>query len=384
MRIVHIITRLIIGGAQENTLLTCHGLMRSFGDDVLLITGPGIGPEGSLVDQARSLGIPTRVLDSLRRSINPAKDWLAYQQIRDELKDFHPDVVHTHSAKAGLLGREAAWRLGVPAVLHTVHGAPFHPYQNPLSRSFFHACERYASKHCHQLISVADAMTDLLVAARVAPPSKFTKIYSGMDVAPFLSANENRTETRRQLGLNEQHVVLGKVARLFQLKGHEYLIESARSVVCRNPHVRFLLVGDGVLRDKLWKKIARSGLMGHFIFTGLLPPEELPRYLGAMDILIHTSLREGLARVLPQALIAEKPVISYDVDGAREVVIPDETGILLPPKSVAELADAINRLTEDVELRQRLGAEGRKRFTDLFRHEQMTKSIRALYARLLA
>ncbi len=182
------------------------------------------------------------------------------------------------------------------------------------------------------LVSVADAMTDLMVGARVAPRSKFTTIYSGMEVEPLLHADDHRKEMRQQLGFADHHVVFGKIARLFHLKGHEYLIEAARLMADDLPDVRFLLVGDGILRKPFEDRIAKLGLSDRFVFTGLVPPESIPRYLGAMDALVHTSLREGLARALPQALIAGKPVISYDIDGAREVIIDGETGYLLRPK----------------------------------------------------
>jgi len=143
-------------------------------------------------------------------------------------------------------------------------------------------------------------------------------------------------------------------------------------------------VGDGILADSVREQVRRAGLADHFQFTGLVPPERIPALIGAMDIVVHTSLREGLARVLPQALIAGKPVVSYDVDSAREVVITDKTGILLPPKSVDELSAAIVRLARDRSLRQRLGNTGRERFTERFRHEHMSRQLRALYERVLA
>jgi glycosyltransferase involved in cell wall biosynthesis len=226
-------------------------------------------------------------------------------------------------------------------------------------------------------------MTDLLVTAGVAPREKFTTIYSGMEVEPFLRADEHRAETRQELGYRDEHVVVGKIARLFHLKGHEYVVRAARAVVDGEPKVRFLLVGDGVLAGEIRDQIRRLGLEPHFRFTGLVAPERIPALIGAMDLVVHTSLREGLARVLPQALIAGKPVISYDVDGAREVVVDGETGRLLPPRSVDELAAAILQLARDPGLRHRFGVEGRARFTDRFRHEQMTRQLRALYERLL-
>jgi len=383
MRIAHVITRMIVGGAQENTLLCCKDLMHMYGDQVLLVTGPALGPEGDLLARDGAEGVPVTIIAALRRPIHAWRDLLAYRELKRTLREFRPAVVHTHSAKGGMLGRIAAWRLGTPAVLHTVHGAPFHPFQNAVSREFFRRCEKFAARRCHHLVSVADAMTDQLVAAGIAPRQKFSTVYSGMDVAPFLQADQHRLKVRQELGFADNHVVVGKIARLFHLKGHSYLIEAAAKVVRHCPYVRFLLVGDGVLRAQLEQEIAAAGLTGHFHFTGLVSPERIPPLIGAMDLLVHASLREGLARALPQALIAGKPVISFDVDGAREVVIPGETGYLLPPRSVQPMADAILELANDQAKRQRFGQTGRERFTDRFRHQEMTRQLRDLYRELL-
>lgn len=374
---------MILGGAQENTLLNCEDLLREHGDDVLLVTGPPLGPEGSLLERATAHGVPTTIVPQMRREIHPLRDAAAYRHVKRVLADFRPDVVHTHSAKAGILGRAAARALGVPAIVHTVHGAPWHPYQDAVSRHFYQVCERWAARRTDAFICVADAMTDLMVAANVAPREAFTTIYSGMEVEPFLAADEHRARMRRQLGYTEEHVVVGKIARLFHLKGHEYLIAAAQRVVARDPRVRFLLVGNGILRGELAADIARRGLSDKFHFAGLVPPTEIPAYLSAMDMLAHTSLREGLARTLPQALLAGKPVISYDIDGAREVVRPGETGYLLPPESIEPLADAIVALAADPALRARLGSAGRARCIERFDHRHMTREIRRVYERVL-
>ncbi|OYP30373.1 glycosyltransferase family 4 protein [Rhodopirellula sp. MGV] len=410
MRVAHIITRMIIGGAQENTLLNCVDLIEEHHDEVMLITGPAIGPEGDLLERGgflasesgsgeslpgngRSQGragelkngaLEITLLPDLLRNIHPGRDWKAYQAIRKTLKAYQPDVVHTHSAKGGLLGRLAAWSLGVPAVIHTVHGAPFHDFQPRLAKEFFRRCERYASKRCHRILCVADAMTDLMVDANVASRDRFTTVYSGMNVDPFVNANEHRAEVRSRYGIEDHHVVIGKVARLFHLKGHDDLIKAAAEVVKVCPEVRFMLVGDGILREELQRQIDQLGLEEHFIFTGLVSPETVPELIGAMDVLVHTSLREGLARALPQALIAGKPAVSFDIDGAREVVISDQTGYLIPPRDCQALADALIRLGADAELRQRMGREGQRRFTERFRHQSMTNQIRQIYQEVLA
>ncbi|MCR9210209.1 MAG: glycosyltransferase family 4 protein [bacterium] len=412
MRIAHVITRMIIGGAQENTLHNCQDLVHLHGDEVLLVTGPAVGPEGDLLskrvrtneddidDSANEAkgragrfdldGLPIELIDSLRRAIHPVHDWNASRDLRRTLLDFDPDVVHTHSAKGGLLGRHVGWGLKRtstgkrPVVVHTVHGAPFHEYQSKMAHDFFVRCERWAASCCHKLISVADAMTDLMVDAGVAPREKFVTIHSGMNVDPFVHAVDHREAVRQKYGLRDEHVVVGKIARLFHLKGHADLVPAAKLVADRHPNVRFLLVGDGILRAELEQQIESLGLKEHFIFTGLVPPTEVPAMIGAMDILVHASYREGLARALPQALIAGRPAISYDIDGAREVVIDDQTGYLVGAGQVADLADRMIRLVGDQELRQRMGREGQSRFTDLFRHETMTRRIRELYADLIS
>jgi glycosyltransferase involved in cell wall biosynthesis len=381
MKVMHIITRMIVGGAQENTLFNCMDLIRDYGDQVILVTGPSLGAEGKLLSQTDTTGLEIEYQPSLIRAIQPVADTKALLAIKRSIQTWKPDVVHTHSAKAGMIGREAAWKSNVPCVIHTVHGAPFHPYQNFASRWFYIQCERWAAKRCHHMISVANAMTELMVSAQVAPANKFTTIYSGMDVDPFLSSDATRHEMRHQLGFRDTDVVVGKIARLFHLKGHEYVIQAAKEVCAAQPDVKFLFVGDGILRAQMERDIAQLGLSDRFVFAGLVPPDQVAKYVGAMDILVHASLREGLARALPQALIAGKPAISFDVDGAKEVVINDETGCLIPPKDTQALAQAMTMLARNRELRMQLGRNGQMRFTQQFQHRNMTTQIRQLYSR---
>lgn len=382
MKVVHVITRLILGGAQENTLLTVEDQHRDWHDPVTLITGPPLGPEGSLMERALAGGLDVRVIPELRRNLDPWRDWKSYSRLRRLLADIAPQVVHTHSSKAGVLGRAAAHALGIP-VVHTVHGPAFHPFQNRLSYHLFRYAEVWAARRCDRLVSVCDAMTDQYVAAGVAPREKFTTVYSGMEVEPFLNPPRPRDEVRRELGFQPDDVVVGKVARLFHLKGHEYVIEAARRVTAQDPRVRFLFVGDGLLRERLERQIREAGMETRFVFTGLVPTDRVPELVGAMDIVVHASLREGLARVLPQGLIAGKPVVSYDVDGAREVVLPGQTGFLLPPQSITEMADALLQLAGDPAFRDRLGQAGRALCVERFKHQTMTRQLREIYQELI-
>ena len=383
MRIAHVITRMVVGGAQENTLFTCQDLIRDHGDDVLLITGPALGPEGDLLTQGQGEDVPVEYVSTLRRDIHPWRDTRSYFAIKKILRSFRPDVVHTHSAKGGFLGRLAASSLELPAIIHTVHGAPFHSYQSRAARWILQRLERYAAKRCHALVSVANAMTELLVGAHVAPREKFTTVYSGMDVEPFLRADEHRHRVRAELGFTAEDIVVGKIARLFHMKGHDFIITAAAIAAQHSPHIKFLFVGDGILREKLEIRIRAAGIEDRVYFTGLVPPATIPELVGAMDMVVHTSLHEGLPRALPQALLAGKPAIAYDIDGAREVVITGETGVLLEPKSIDPLAKAMITIAADDKMRVRLGNEGRRRFTEQFRHQHMTNELRKIYLQFL-
>jgi glycosyltransferase involved in cell wall biosynthesis len=319
----------------------------------------------------------------MRRSILPWQDYQAYRALVRLLRQIRPEIVHTHSSKAGILGRAAAAQLKIPCV-HTIHGASFHYGQNPLAHRLYIELERWAARRTARFISVADDMTAEYVRAGIASPDRFKTIYSGFDVEPYLHCDVHRQAVRRDLGLQDEDLVVGKIGRLFHLKGHEFVIQAAPQIVARAPQVKFLFVGSGILREQFEKTIASQGLTDRFCFAGLVPPERIPAMLSAMDIVVHTSQWEGLARVLPQGLIAGKPVVSYDVGGAREVVIPGETGFLLPRDTIDGLVDAVSTLAQDAEMRQRFGRTGRERFSKIFRHEYMTEQIREVYRSLLS
>ena len=379
MRICHVITRLILGGAQENTILTCEGLAAR-GHDVTLVTGPALGPEGELMTRARRGAYRLIVLESLRREIHPWRDLEAYRDIVSVLREVHPQVMHSHSSKAGIIARRATAKVGEMKIVHTIHGLPFHPYQPRWRNWLYTTLERSAAARSDAIISVAEAMTAAALAAGVGRAGQFETIYSGMEVAPFLEAGAGGTALRTELNLPADAVLVTKVARLAELKGHEFLLEAAAEI--SDPRVHFCLVGDGRFRGRIEEDITRRGLSKRFHLTGLLPPERIPTVMAATDILVHCSLREGLARALPQAMLAGKPVVSFDIDGAREVVDSD-TGVLLPPGDVAGLTLAIETLASCPPLRQRLGDAGREKCRIMFDHNRMVDRIEALYRRLL-
>jgi len=383
LKIVHIITRLILGGAQENTLITCK-LLAERGHDVALITGPALGPEGELFQQTKNQKYKTIIINSLRRQINPVHDTLAYRAIKKHLKKIRPDIVHTHSAKAGILGRFSAHSLGSIKVVHTIHGLAFHPYQSEKLNKFYIAVEKSAAKKTDAFICVADAMTNQALAAGIGQPEQFTTAYSAIEEDDFLQpVSENLKRTfRHKYGISEDAIVLVTIARLFMLKGHDYIIESAKQLSKQYENVIWLFVGDGNLSEHYKKKARQLRLSEKINFTGLLPPHQIPMAIASSDILVHCSLREGLARTLPQAMLCAKPTISFDVDGAREVV-NENTGRLIEPKNVEQLIKACAELIENPQLRNELGENGRKSVKDKFAPDTMVDNIEAVYKNLM-
>jgi glycosyltransferase involved in cell wall biosynthesis len=416
LKIVHIITRLILGGAQENTLITCKVLAQR-GHDVTLITGPALGPEGELFNQAQGQDYKVVVVNRLRRAINPFNDTVSYFQIKKLLRRLQPDIVHTHSAKAGILGRFAARSIchceackagrgnlsrcvlrllrhsvprndkagrHKPAVVHTIHGLAFHPYQSAALNKFYIAVEKSAAKRTDFFVSVADAMTVQATTVGIGRPEQYVTAYSAIDEGDFLEhiSQQRRCDFRRKYGISEDAVVLVTVARLFMLKGHEYIIESAKELSKRFKNCIWLFVGDGNLSEHYKQQARELGLADRIKFTGLLPPSQIPLAIQSSDVLVHCSLREGLARTLPQAMLCGRPAISFEVDGAREVV-NENTGRLIEPKNVGQLINACAELIENRDLREKLGRAGRESVIEKFSPGAMVDTIEEVYRNLL-
>ena len=387
MRVTHIITRLVIGGAQENTLATIRGLRAQPGVAVKLIAGPTIGPEGSLEAMARSIfedqPADFTLIPELVRPVHPLKDWSALHQLEKTLRQQQPDLVHTHSGKAGILGRIAARRAGVPIIIHHIHGPSFGRFQGPLANFAFTAAEKYAARVTDHFFCSAGAMTKLYLAAGIGRPEQFTRIFSGFDLKPFLAAT-NDLNLRRQLGLDETHFVIGKIGRLFKLKGHADLLNAFASMLQQVPHARLLFIGHGVLRQELENQIRQLGLADKVIFTGLVPPGEVARHVGIMDCLAHLSYREALSRALPQALAAGKPVVAYNFDGADEVCRENETGYLVRTGDTETASQRLVQLARDPQLCRKLGQAGMAFVRDNFSSEKMVADQYAVYQKLVA
>ncbi|MCC6659714.1 MAG: glycosyltransferase [Phycisphaerales bacterium] len=413
MRILHISTRLILGGSQENTVLSCEGQAR-LGHSVHLAYGPIYGPEGSLLERVRGFregsGITTHEVPHLVREVRPFADRRALGELRRLIEGLRPDIVHTHSSKAGVLGRWAAWavfrreparRMGI---VHTIHGPPFMPLDGPpphragfrTMNAAYQWAERSAARHCHIIVSVAGAMTTQFLARGIGRPEQYITVYSGMEVERYLTpaSGESRDEVRRALGLSPEDLVIGTVARLARHKGHDDLLDALAGDLKRHPNWKLLWVGDGWWRERLTARTRALGLVtvgprgdqaptrqaaAQIILTGLVPPERVPGLIRAMDILAHPSYREGLPRTVPQALLCGVCPVAYDVDGTGEVIRNGETGRLVASGDRTGLGAAVRELAVDGAARARMAANGREVCRERFSVEAMITGLENVY-----
>jgi glycosyltransferase involved in cell wall biosynthesis len=404
VRILHVSTRLILGGSQENTVLSCEGQAR-LGHEVHLAYGPIFGPEGSMYERASTFrtadgrGIGTHEVPDLCREISPRRDRRCVTQLRELIAKLKPDIVHTHSSKAGILGRIAAYlharTPSSPAVIHTIHGPPFMPIEGGALRrlkvrainKLYELSEKYAAHRCHLIVSVADAMTKQFLARGIGRPEQYITVHSGMEVDRYLEPrqpSETREAMRRTLGLAEADFVIGTVARLAEHKGHDDILEACAEDLRAHPSWKLLWVGDGWWKERLLARVETLGLTGRVITTGLVPSERVAAHMRAMDVLVHPSYREGLPRTVPQALLAGVPVVATDVDGTGEACIDMETGRLVPLGDRPRLREAVRWMYDHPDERAKLAKQGREMCRVRFSAEHMVARLEEVYERGLA
>lgn len=379
-RVAHVITRLIVGGAQENTLASVveHRRRGRFASDLIL--GPTLGPEGSLVSEARTCGVEPRLVASLRRQVNPLMDAIALLSLVRVFRRGQYDVVHTHSSKAGILARLAARIASVPVVVHTVHGWGFNDRQRPLVRNAYVSLERWCARFTDALITVTPRDAERGLSIGIGQPGLYTTIRSGIDIVRFGASRQRREAVRAELGLAKGDRVVISVMRLTPQKAPLDLIDAVARLVRDVPDARVVIVGDGPLRNAVETRRRELGLGERLILTGIR--RDVPELLSAADVLALSSLWEGLPRVIPQAMAAGLPVVATAIDGSAEAMVHGETGILVPPRDPAALGAALAALLCDPERARAMGEAGRARVVE-FDMYRMVDAIEALYARHL-
>lgn len=382
VRVLHVITRMIVGGAQENTLLTAKGVNELPGFTVDLVSGVDDGSEGDMLGSIGS-DVAVTVIPEMRRNISPVADIVALWKLYRFMQRNNYDIVHTHLAKAGVLGRMAARMAGVPIVVHGLHGMVFNDYQPWIVNRAYWAAQRAIDPFTDHYVSVSTVVSEKAVESGIGDRQDHTTIYSGMELDWFVHATVDQAGARKRWNIPDDALVVGKVARMAPVKGYDRFLDAAPSVLAQHPETYFLLVGDGPLRSHIQERAQSMGIADRVVIPGLLSRKEIPEAIAAMDVMAHAALYEGLPRVIVQALASGKPVVAFDADGTREVVRSDETGYLIKPGDTAAFAAAVNKLLGDPALRTTLGRAGRSRVDPAFRVETMVDDTQRLYRRLV-
>jgi glycosyltransferase involved in cell wall biosynthesis len=375
LKVLHIITRLIIGGAQENTLFTAE-LLDSDIFDVDVLCGPQTGPEGSLIADARKRNINLFIEKNLVREIRPIKDFFIFFRLIYIIKKNAYQIVHTHSSKAGILGRWAAWFAGCPVIIHTVHGWGFHDYQRPWLRNIYILLERLTLKITTKLIAVTRKDIEKGVGAGIGKNQNYTLIRSGIELDRFKNPKRLAADVRSELGIPQDAKIVGTVTRLSPQKAPLIFLQIAALVLEREPNTFFVMVGDGPLRDEIEIRARELGINGHLILTGLR--RDVPELLQLFDLFVLTSLWEGLPRVIPQAMAAGIPVIASMADGNAEIITNNENGLLVKPNNIEDSVDTILKTLNDAEKRKRL-SENAQSGLDEYGVQTMIENLEKLY-----
>ena len=374
LRVAHLITRLEPGGAQRNTLHTVSHLDRGRFRPSLFC-----GAGGLLDREARESGVPVTFVEDLVGPVRPARDLRALAALTDELRRLRPQIVHTHSSKAGVLGRLAARRARVPVILHTVHGFGFTPAQSPARRALFLAAERLASRWTTHFILVSEANRRQGIELGLFHRSQTSLIRSGVALQRFREARPDRQGLERGWGIPPDAPLVGMIGCLKPQKAPLDFVEVARRIAAEHEDAHFVLAGDGTLRDRIEGAAARAGLGGRFHVLGWR--DDVDRILKSLQVLVHTARWEGLPRVFLEALSAGVPVVATRVDGATDVIRDGENGYLAEPGDVATLARRTCALLGDGDLRGRI-ASGGLADSEQFDIDHMVRLQEQLYLRL--
>lgn len=380
IKVLHPITRLIIGGAQENTMLTAHLLDRAVWD-VAIVSGPQTGSEGSLIETVREQGIPLILEPTLVREVHPIKDLLAVIRLARLMRQGHYTIVHTHSSKAGILGRWAAKLAGVPVIVHTVHGWGHHERQHPLVRAYYIWLEKLTLPITDKLIVVAALNIDKGLQDGIGTRADYLVIRSGIELDRFGHPQVSREATRVTWNIPQDALLIGTVTRLSPQKAPLDFVQAAAIIIRRYPNTYFMMVGDGPLHGEVEKLAAELGIADRLILTGLR--RDVPELLAAFDLFALSSLWEGLPRVLPQAMATSLPIVATACDGSAEAIEEGVNGFLVAPGDLAALAERLCQLLEHPALAQQMGAAGYARAGE-FSDQGMVHAIDTLYRALLA
>ncbi len=380
IKVLHIITRLDKGGSAQNTLLTVSRLDKEK-FDVTLLSGYTNDPNSEVADFTTRERLNYFCIPDLVRRINLLKDIKAFCKIFVFIKKRKFDIVHTHTSKAGIIGRWAGKLAGVGIIVHSPHGHIFYGYFGWFKNNLFIFLEKLTSLITDRIITLTQRGKEEHIKYKIAPPNKFVPIYSGIDIKEFSNFQVNRVKEKEKLNISLDVPVVGTVNRLDPVKGNQYLIASLSEVVKFFPTIKVIIVGDGSEKEKLKHYVTELGLSENVIFLGLC--KDVRQILSTFDIFVLPSLNEGMGRCLLEAQALGIPVIATKVGGIPDVVEDGLTGILVSPRNPKEMAETIIRLLRNKAARKNMSEAAKKWIGERFGVESMVKKISDLYQEIL-
>ncbi|ANE52467.1 glycosyltransferase [Flavisolibacter tropicus] len=391
-RVLRILNRLAVGGPVLNATYLTKYLAPEF--ETILVVGERESHEKSADHLTEALGIECVTIEGMGRSINPTSDYVAYQKLKKLIKDYKPDIVHTHAAKPGAIGRLAASAVKVPVIVHTFHGHVFHSYFNSLKSNFFIQTERFLARKSDAIIAISNQQhKELTEEFRIAPKEKFRVIPLGLDLDKFqTNQEEKRKQFRKAFGLADDEIAIGIIGRLVPVKNHILFLHALKHLLNNtSKKVKAFIIGDGETRHSLETLAKQLGIaystekdtnhVNSLVFTSWR--SDVDYIMAGVDIVTLTSFNEGTPVSLIEAQAANKPIVSTRVGGISDILLEGETGLLADVQDEATFAQHLLQLVNDDALRLRLGANSRAHVMQRFSYQRLMRDMSALYNELL-
>ena len=382
IKVAHLIARMISGGADENTLFTVKGLNKE-AYEIDLICGEE-SDEG-ILRKITNENIHIIQLKGLKWELNFLYDPVVLIKLIQLMRKNHYDIVHTHTTKAGILGRIAAGIAGVPMIVHGLHGSTFQAFNSGLLNWLLFLLERLTGRFTDAYISVSRVLSEKYVEKGIGKKENYHTVYSGMDLDAFygVKGKIDCREKRRKLGIGLEDFVIGNVARLETRKGHKFLIDAFKNIVekQKDSRIKLLIIGEGNKREDLKNYVQELNLKDKVIFTGYR--KDVEELIAVMDIFALTSLREGLPRVLVQAAAVGIPSVAFNVDGVSEIIKDNVNGFLIEAKNLEQLENRIRQYMNDKDLVFLHGRNGREFIENKWSIKGMVDRIDQIYQKLI-
>jgi glycosyltransferase involved in cell wall biosynthesis len=374
------IARLNVGGpAIHTTLLTKY--MEEKGYQTLLVSGREEKYEGNMLYLAEEKGVKPVIINEMSREIRPRQDWISYKKICRLMEEFKPDIVHTHTSKAGTLGRLAAHKYKVPVVVHTFHGHVLRGEFGPIRSEVFRQVEKFLARYTDRLVFISGTGKGELVELGVAPPEKFAVVYLGLELEKFRNAKQQRGAIRHELGLSEDDYLVGMVARLAGIKNHAEYFEAIRRIAPTNPNIHFAVIGDGPTREQLSAIVRDMKIQSNVHFLGMR--QDMVQVHADLDLCVLTSRNEGLPVAFLEALSSGTPILGSDVGATRELRLPNWPVALYPLGNVDEFVIAVLDIHKNREPYSAMAREVKDLVIKRFSIHRLVDDLDRLYRQLL-